>query len=90
MKKPIELNFEGESNSTVFAFFLTNIAFVFVIIPVIVYTILTLFIHVIGPFMLDSPEEFWEEVQKLQDNFKKFNIAIDKKYNSLEFLKSYV
>ena len=70
MKKPIELNFEGESNSTVFAFFLTNIAFVFVIIPVIIYTILTLFIHVIGPFMLESPEEFWEE--DVEEQFRVF------------------
>ena len=37
----------------------------------------------------DKADEFWEEVQKLQDNFTKFNIAVDKKYKSLDFLKSY-
>jgi hypothetical protein len=39
---------------------------------------------------LDNADGFWEEVTKLQDNFKKFNEAINKKYNSLEFLKAYI
>ena len=69
-KKPLELNFEGESTSTMIAFFLTNLAFVCVFIPVIIFTILTLFIHVIAPLMLTSTEEFWEE--DVEEPFRSF------------------
>ena len=69
-KKSLELNFEGESTSTMIAFFLTNLAFVCVFIPVIIFTVLTLFIHVIAPLMLTSTEEFWEE--DVEEPFRSF------------------
>lgn len=36
-----------------------------------------------------NEEEFWKHAQKIQDNFRKFNIAVKEKYKLLEFLRAY-
>jgi len=38
----------------------------------------------------DKPDEFWKHVEKLQDNFAKYNELVRKSASELEFLKSYV
>jgi hypothetical protein len=37
----------------------------------------------------DKPEEFWQHVQTLQDNFAKYNELVRKEATELEFLRAY-
>ena len=59
-KEVKDLNLHGESDLAMLFFFLSNIAIILNLVLVAGYFVMSFFVHVAIPFLISSPDEFWE------------------------------